>query len=120
MHVTAAEILEWAHRCKIPQISLTNTTSRPRPAIADKVERMGIRIDPGRILTPPAAARRCLLEYEVDGVALGEPPHPPATTPARGPPAWDDDLEPMPDWDLIAQPHPGFVFGRVEMRRAQP
>jgi hypothetical protein len=33
-----------------------------------------------------------------------------ATTPARGPPAWHDDLTPMPDWDLIAQPHPGFAF----------
>jgi ribonucleotide monophosphatase NagD (HAD superfamily) len=73
MHVTAAEILEWAHRRKIQQIHLPNTTSRPRPAIADKVERMGIRIDPGRILTPPAAARRRLLEYGVDGVALFVP-----------------------------------------------
>jgi hypothetical protein len=41
---------------------------------------------------------------------IGEPPHPPATTPARGQPACDDDLEALPDWDLIAQPHPGFVF----------
>jgi ribonucleotide monophosphatase NagD (HAD superfamily) len=61
MHVTAAEILEWAHGRKIPQIYSTNTTSRPRPAIADKVERMDIRIEPGWILTLLRAARRCPL-----------------------------------------------------------
>jgi len=38
---------------------------------------------------------------------IGEPPQPPPIAPARGPPAWEDDPEPMPDWDLIAQPDPG-------------
>jgi hypothetical protein len=28
----------------------------------------------------------------------------------RGPPGRDDDLEPMPDWDLIAQLDLGFEF----------
>ena len=37
---------------------------------------------------------------------IGEPPRPPPITPARGPPAWDDALEPMPDWDLLGQPDP--------------
>jgi hypothetical protein len=41
---------------------------------------------------------------------IGEPPQPPPIAPARGPPAWEDDPEPMPDWDLIAQPDPGFEF----------
>jgi hypothetical protein len=41
---------------------------------------------------------------------IGEPLRPPPITPARGPPAWDDDLGPRPDWDLIAQPDPGFEF----------
>ena len=41
---------------------------------------------------------------------IGEPPRPPPITPARGPPAWDDAPEPTPDWDLIAQPDPGFEF----------
>jgi hypothetical protein len=30
--------------------------------------------------------------------------------PARGPRAWDDAPEPVPDWDLVAQPDPGFAF----------
>jgi len=41
---------------------------------------------------------------------IGEPNEPPPIAPARGPPGWDDDVGPMPDWDLIAQPDPGFEF----------
>ena len=41
---------------------------------------------------------------------IGEPAEPPPIAPDRGPPAWDDDLGPTPDWDLIAQPDPGFEF----------
>ena len=35
---------------------------------------------------------------------IGEPAEPPRIAPARGPPAWDDELEPQPDWDALAQP----------------
>jgi len=41
---------------------------------------------------------------------IGEPPRPPPITPARGPPAWLDVSEPMPDWDLLNQPEPDFEF----------
>jgi hypothetical protein len=68
---------------------------------------------------------------------IREPPRPPTIAPARPgaaqscfawvpaqtipgsgvrcsiaahPPAWDDDPEPMPDWDFIAQPDTGFEF----------
>jgi len=41
---------------------------------------------------------------------IGEPTEPPPIAPARGPPSWDDDLAPMPDFDLIAQADPGFEF----------
>ena len=30
--------------------------------------------------------------------------------PARGPPAWDDAPEPLPDCDLLGQPEPDFEF----------
>ena len=42
-------------------------------------------------------------------VSLGEPA-PPPIAPARGAPAWADDLGPMRDFELIAQPDPGFAF----------
>ncbi len=41
---------------------------------------------------------------------IGEPPRPPPITPARGPPAWEDAPQPMPDWDLLGQPEPDFEF----------
>ena len=41
---------------------------------------------------------------------IGEPPRPPPISPARGPPAWDEAPEPMPDWDLLQQPEFDFEF----------
>lgn len=41
---------------------------------------------------------------------IGERPRAPPIARARGPPAWDDAPEPVPDWDLLAQPAPGFEF----------
>ena len=41
---------------------------------------------------------------------IGESPRPPLISPARGPPAWDEAPEPMPDWDLLGQPEPDFAF----------
>jgi hypothetical protein len=54
-------------------------------------------------LTEAAPVERILL-------ALGEPTEPPPIAPARGPPASDDDLGPMPDWDLLGQPEPDVEF----------
>ena len=41
---------------------------------------------------------------------IGEPSRPPPIAPARGPPAWDDAPEPVPDWDLLGQPEPDVEF----------
>ena len=41
---------------------------------------------------------------------IGESNEPPPIAPARGLPGWDDDPEPTPDWDIIAQPDPGLEF----------
>lgn len=43
-------------------------------------------------------------------LALGEPPSPPLIAPAREPLAWNDEFDPLPEWDLIAQRDPGFEF----------
>jgi len=50
-------------------------------------------------ITETAPVRRILTH-------IGEPAEAPRIAPARGPPAWVP--EPMPDWELIAQPDPGF------------
>jgi HAD superfamily hydrolase (TIGR01458 family) len=62
----AATSLEWIRRQEIPHLFLTNTTSRPRSAIVEKLSGMGIDIDPAAILTPPVAASRWITEH-VDG-----------------------------------------------------
>ena len=41
---------------------------------------------------------------------IRESPRTPPITPARGPPGWDDDPEPTPDWDLLKQPEPDVEF----------
>jgi hypothetical protein len=41
---------------------------------------------------------------------IGEPTEPPPIAPARGPPAWDNDLGPMPERDLLGQPEPDIEF----------
>ena len=54
-------------------------------------------------VTEAAAVERILAH-------IGEPSRPPPIAPARGPPAWEDAPEPMPDWDLIGQPEPDVEF----------
>ena len=41
---------------------------------------------------------------------IGESQRPPPIAPARGPPAWADATEAMPDWDLLGQSEPDFEF----------
>ena len=54
-------------------------------------------------MTEAAPVERILLH-------IGEPTRPPPITPARGPPAWDEGIEPLPDWDAVAQPEPEYQF----------
>jgi HAD superfamily hydrolase (TIGR01458 family) len=67
------EALEWLKSRHIPHLFLTNTTSRPRSALVQKLARMGIPVEIEQILTPPVAATRWLSE-RIDGpVALFVP-----------------------------------------------
>lgn len=69
----AADTLAWVREQRIPHLFLTNTTSRPRSALVDKLARMGIDITADRLLTPPVAAARWL-QTQMDGrVALFVP-----------------------------------------------
>jgi phospholysine phosphohistidine inorganic pyrophosphate phosphatase len=62
----AAETVAWVQEHGIPHLFLTNTTSRPRSALVEKLGRMGICTQATRIVTPPFAANRWL-EDHVDG-----------------------------------------------------
>lgn len=52
----AVETLAWVRAQAIPHLFLTNTSSRPRSQIVDKLARMGIDVSVDEILTPPVAA----------------------------------------------------------------
>jgi HAD superfamily hydrolase (TIGR01458 family) len=69
----ALESVDWVRREGIPHLFLTNTTSRPRAAIRDKLARMGISVAEDEILTPPVAARDWLGERGVSPLALFVP-----------------------------------------------
>jgi phospholysine phosphohistidine inorganic pyrophosphate phosphatase len=70
----AAEAVTWFEQRGVPHLFLTNTTSRPREALVEKLTGFGISTEASSILTPPVAARHWLRAH-VDGpVALFVPP----------------------------------------------
>ena len=69
----AAETLAWVREQGIPHLFLTNTTSRPRSALVDKLDGMGIHITAAQLLTPPVAAARWLEAHVEGAVALFVP-----------------------------------------------
>jgi HAD superfamily hydrolase (TIGR01458 family) len=56
----AASVITWCLDMTIPHLFLTNTTSRPRSALVDKLARFHIKSAPDDFLTPAVAARQWL------------------------------------------------------------
>lgn len=50
------ESIRWLRENTVPHMFLTNTTSRPRTAIVEKLASMGVDVTENDILTPPVAA----------------------------------------------------------------
>ncbi|HSO06145.1 MAG TPA: TIGR01458 family HAD-type hydrolase [Pelomicrobium sp.] len=69
----AAEALAWVRERGIPHCFLTNTTSRPRSALTEKLAGIGLDVDADDILTPPVAAARWIADNVKGGVALFVP-----------------------------------------------
>jgi ribonucleotide monophosphatase NagD (HAD superfamily) len=69
----ALRTLDWVRQRDLPHLFLTNTTSRPRSAIVEKLSRMDIRVSEDEILSPPVAAKAWLNERGIDQVALFVP-----------------------------------------------
>ena len=66
----AAATIEWLREQGVPHVFLTNTTSRPRAAIVEKLAGMQIDVVEADILTPPVAAAEWLLKNGSGPVAL--------------------------------------------------
>jgi len=69
----ASETLTWVREQGIPHCFLTNTSSRPRTALVEKMARLGIETGQERLLTPPVAAVRWIKGHLAGKVALFVP-----------------------------------------------
>ena len=69
----APEAVAWFQAQGIPHLFVTNTSSKPRSALVEKLACLGIDVEPSRILTPAVAARRWLRETNCGEVALFVP-----------------------------------------------
>lgn len=69
----AVEVLRWINESAISHLFVTNTTSRPRRAIVEKLADMGIAVDAEHILTPAVAAGRWLQDHVAGPLALFVP-----------------------------------------------
>ncbi len=70
----ASDVVAWLDRERVPRLFLTNTTSRPRSALVERLDAMGIAVPETDILTPPVAATRWLRDNVRGAVALFVPP----------------------------------------------
>ena len=66
----AAEAIDWVRDNSIPHLFVTNTTSRPRRSIVDKLATIDVHTDENNILTPPVAAASWLTRYAPGPAAL--------------------------------------------------
>ncbi len=66
----AAEVLDWVHAEQIPHLFVTNTSSRGRVQLAEKLRRFGIPAEEAGILTPALAAADWLRAHASGPVAL--------------------------------------------------
>lgn len=66
----AGKSLAWLRERQVPYLFVTNTTSRVRDALAEKLARFGIPASPNEIMTPCEAAADWLRSQSAGSVAL--------------------------------------------------
>lgn len=66
----AADVINWCNTEKIPHLFLTNTSSRPRSALVERLEAFHIKSETSDYLTPPVAASLWLKHRNVKNVSL--------------------------------------------------
>jgi HAD superfamily hydrolase (TIGR01458 family) len=105
----AADTLAWIRQEKIPHLFVTNTTSRGRAVLAEKLAQFGIPAAPEEIWTPCAAA----LEHLRSGgeIALFVPAK--ARTEFEGLPCLPDTAEEGARWVVIGDLGQGWSFGAL-------
>ena len=66
----AIETVHWCERQGIPHLFVTNTSSKPRRALVERLSAMGLSASPDQIFAPPVAARDYLARRDATPLAL--------------------------------------------------
>jgi len=66
----AVETLRWCEQRSIPHLFVTNTSSKPRRALVERLAAMGLSVPAERIFAPPVAARDYLAAHHATPLAL--------------------------------------------------
>ena len=66
----AVETLRWCAGRDIPHLFVTNTSSKPRRALVERLAAMGLSVSAQQIFTPPVAARDYLAAHGATPLAL--------------------------------------------------
>lgn len=69
----AADTVNWFNKNNIPHLFLTNTTSKSRAELVNKLADLGITSKEADFLTPPVAARQWLQSNDLNTIALYVP-----------------------------------------------
>jgi len=66
----AVETLTWCEQRDIPHLFVTNTSSKPRGALVERLSAMGLSVAAEQIFAPPIAARDYLAAHDATPLAL--------------------------------------------------
>ena len=106
-----AEAVAWLQQEGIPFRFVTNTSSRPRQNIVEKLAAMGVSVTVEQLFTPPVAARQWLVDQQVASVALFVPVA--TATEFVGLPVVDSSLATGVDAVVLGDLGQGWSFERL-------
>jgi HAD superfamily hydrolase (TIGR01458 family) len=66
----ALDTVRWCEREHIPHLFVTNTSSKPRRALVERLAGLGLEVSADQIFAPPVAARSFLLDRNASPIAL--------------------------------------------------
>jgi len=66
----ALETVRWCERERVPHLFVTNTSSKPRRALVERLAGLGLAVTPDQIFAPPVAARDFLMSEGAEPAAL--------------------------------------------------
>lgn len=69
----AAEVFDWVNKNHIPHLFVTNTTSKPRTALVEKLSGFVIKTQTDQYITPPLAAIQLLSKKQIKHIAVFVP-----------------------------------------------